>query len=339
MVKAKLRPVGEQVVAVVGASSGIGREAAMRFARKGAKVVVSARSVPGLDSLVDEIRREGGQAVSQPADVAEFDQVKAVADRAATEFGRLDTWAHLAAVSVYGPFDQLTPEEFKRVVDVNLMAQVHGAMAALPHLKQQGGGALVHVTSMLARRSFPLQSPYCASKHGVEGFLESLRVELAHEGVPIAVANILPGTINTPLFDKARTKVGVRPTGPPPVYEAGVVADAILFAAGHDVRDVVVGGAAQQQLLVQRLSPRLMDVFAALGGFATQRTDEPRPADAPDNLFAPIPGHDTVRGHFGAARSTSAWTRLEMLRQPVFEAVADAVGGAAASLGRRLARD
>jgi len=136
----QLKPVEQQVVALMGASSGIGRETALRFARKGARVVVSARSDAGLHSLVEEIRREGGEATAMVADVSQFEQVKAVADRAVEQYGRLDTWVHLAAVLLVASFEQTTPEEFERVIDVNLMGQVYGAMAALPHLKREGGG-------------------------------------------------------------------------------------------------------------------------------------------------------------------------------------------------------
>ena len=181
-------------------------------------MVVSARGESGLRSLVDEIRREGGEAVAVVADVAEFDQVKTIADKAVEEYGRLDTWVHLASVSLFAPLEEITPEEFKRVVEVDLMGQVYGAMAALPHLKREGRGALVHVSSVLARRSVPLQSPYCASKHGVEGFVESLRAELKREGWPIGVTNVLPASINTPFFDKSRTKLGYRPMSIPPFY-------------------------------------------------------------------------------------------------------------------------
>ena len=214
----QLKPVEQQVVAVVGASSGIGRQAALRFARRGAKVVVSARGESGLRSLVDEIRREGGEAVAVVADVAEFDQVKTIADQAIEEYGKLDTWVHLASVSLFAPLEEITPEEFKRIVEVDLMGQVYGAMAALPHLKREGRGVLVHVSSVLARRSVPLQSPYCASKHGVEGFVESLRVELKREGWPIGLTNVLPASINTPFFDKSSTKLGYRPMSIPPFY-------------------------------------------------------------------------------------------------------------------------
>jgi NAD(P)-dependent dehydrogenase (short-subunit alcohol dehydrogenase family) len=295
----KLKPVGEQVVALMGASSGIGRETALRFARNEARVVVSARGEEGLDSLVEEIRREGGEAIAVPADTSEFEQVKAVADRAVEEYGRLDTWVHLAAVGLFATFEQTTPEEFERVIDVNLMGQVYGAMAALPHIKREGRGTLIHISSMGAKRSIPLQSAYCASKHGIDGFLEALRVELKHEGWPISVTQVMPATINTPFFDKARTKLGVKPVAPPPIYGPNIVADAILHAAENSARDLVVGGAARAVISTQTVSPRLLDAVLKRVGFEVHYTDEPKPADAPDNLFGPIEGHNTSEGSFG----------------------------------------
>jgi NAD(P)-dependent dehydrogenase (short-subunit alcohol dehydrogenase family) len=295
----KLKPVGEQVVVLIGASSGIGRETALRFARKGARVVVSARSEEGLDSLVEKIRAEGGDASYVVAEVTDFDQVKAVADRAVEEYGRLDTWVHLAAVGLFATFEQTTPEEFERVIDVNLMGQVYGAMAALPHIKREGRGTLIHISSMGAKRSIPLQSAYCASKHGIDGFLEALRVELKHEGWPISVTQVMPATINTPFFDKARTKLGVKPVAPPPSYGPNIVADAILHAAENSARDLVVGGAARAVISTQTVSPRLLDAVLKRVGFEVHYTDEPKPADAPDNLFGPIEGHNTSEGSFG----------------------------------------
>lgn len=308
----QLKPVEEQVVALMGASSGIGRESALRFASRGAKVVVSTRNESGLDSLVEEIRAQGGQAIAVPADTAEFDEVKAVADRAVEEYGRLDTWVHLAAVGLFATFEQTTPEEFERVIDVNLMGQVYGAMAALPHLKREGRGALVHISSVEAKRSFPFHSAYGASKHGIDGFLEALRVELRHEGWPISVTQVMPGTINTPFFDKGRTKLGVKPVGIPPIYEPGTVADIILYAAENPARDLVSGGAAQALILNQRLSPRLLDaVLTTRAGFSPQLTDEPRSEEDPDNLYAPIGGHDTAKNGFRAL-SRSLYNWLEM---------------------------
>lgn len=294
----QLKPINQQVVAIVGASSGIGRETAIRFALRGAKVMVSARSEPGLASLVEEIKRNGGEATYIVADVSDFEQVKAIADKTVEVYGRLDTWVHAAATGILAPFEQITPEEFKRVIDVVLMGQVYGAMAALPHLRREGRGALIHISSMEGRRSLPLQSPYSTAKHGLEGFLESLRVELQHEGIPISVTSILPAVINTPYYNKVRTKLGVKPTGIPPYYQPSLVADAILYVAEHPTRDFIVGDVGRVLDVLQRLSPTLVDNILAVVGFTGQRTNEPKSESAPDNLYEPIPGYDKVEGDF-----------------------------------------
>jgi len=307
----KLKPVEDQVVALMGASSGIGRETARRFAARGAQVVVAARNAKGLDSLVKEIRSKGGEATAVVADVTDFEQVKAVADGAAREYGRLDTWVHLSGVSVFAPFDETTPEEFRRVVEVDLVGQAYGAMAALPHIKREGRGALVHVSSVAGRRAVPLQSAYSAAKYGVYGMLESLRVELRRDGWPIGVTNVMPAAINTPFFDKARTKLGVKPKGFPPMYEPGVVADAILYAAEKAPRDIVAGGAAKGMILTQRLSPRLMDLLMRRGAFGTQMTDEPKDETAPDALYSPVDDNRTQAGFGGQALSRSLPTWLD----------------------------
>jgi NAD(P)-dependent dehydrogenase (short-subunit alcohol dehydrogenase family) len=306
----RLKPVEEQVVALVGASSGIGREAALRFAERGARVVVAARGGKALDSLVEEIRTNGGEATAVVADVSDPQQMEEVAHRAVREYGGLDTWVHLASISVFAPFERITPEEFRRVVEVNLLGQAYGAMAALPHIKRRGRGALVHVSSVLGRRSVPLQSPYCASKHGVDGMLESLRVELQHEGWPIGVTNVMPASVNTPFFDKSRSKLGRRPMSLPPVYPPRAVADALIYAAEKAPRDLVVGGAGKAMLLNQRLSPRLMDALMGPLGYRWQQMDEPKDEYAPDYLYGPL--QDDVRtegslGRWAVSSSLSTW--------------------------------
>jgi NAD(P)-dependent dehydrogenase (short-subunit alcohol dehydrogenase family) len=310
------KPINQQVIAIVGASSGIGRETARKFAQRGAKLAVSARSQTGLASLVEEIVQLGGEAIAIPADVAEFEQVKAVADKTADYYGRLDTWVHMAATAVIGPFDQIAPEEFKRVIDVNLMGQVYGAMAALPHLKREGRGALIHVTSLEARRSLPLQSSYSASKHGVEGFLDSLRIELQHEGLPISVTNVLPATINTPFYNKAKTKLGVQPTGIPPYYEPGLVADAIVRAAEHPERDIIVGDAGRILDIAQKLSPELLDTILNFIAFQGQRTDKPKSQEDANNLYEPIVGYDRAEGDYKDKTfpSISDWLKLNVFK-------------------------
>jgi len=309
----RLRPIEEQVVVVMGASSGIGRETARRFARRGARVVVAARSMDDLTSLVAEIRGEGGDAQLCVADVTDIEQVRSVAELAMLEYGRLDTWAHLSSVSVFAPFENTTPEEFRRVLQVNVLGQVNGALAALPHLRRHGGGALIHVSSVESVVSLPWNSAYAASKHAITGFVDALRLELLREGAPISVTNILPATINTPLFEKARSKLGFRPQGTPPFYEPGVVADTILYAAEHPVRDLYAGGAAKVMATLQKLAPRLMDRFLVRTAFQLQTTHEAKPAGSPDNLYAPLAGYGRAEGRLGPrhVHSRSLYTWLE----------------------------
>ncbi|WP_319423170.1 SDR family oxidoreductase [Pleurocapsa sp. FMAR1] len=294
----QLKLISQQVVAIIGASSGIGRETALQFALKGAKVVVAARNELGLNSLVAEIQASGGDAKAITCDVADFAGVKAIADYTVEQYGRLDTWVHCAATGILAPFEQITPEEFKRVIDVTLMGQVYGAMAALPYLKREGRGAMIHISSMEGRRALPLQSPYSTAKHGLEGFLESLRVELQHEKIPVSVTSIKPAVINTPFYNHVLTKIGVKPTGLPPYYSPKLVAEAILHTAEHPTRDFIVGDVGRILDLGQRLSPELMDAILLAIGFKGQRTSEPKSADGANNLFAPMDGYTQVEGDF-----------------------------------------
>lgn len=293
----QLKPINQQVVAIVGASRGIGRETALKFAERGAKLVVSARSESGLNSLVEEIKQKGGEAIAITADVADFEQVKAIADKAVEQYGRLDTWVHASATGVFATFDKTTPEEFKRVIEVNLLGQVYGAMAALPHLKREGRGSLIHISSMEARRSLPFQSSYSSSKHGVNGFLDSLRLELIREGVPINVTSIMPAVIDTPFYATKRTKLPVKSTGVPPYYKASLVADAILHVAEHPTREFIVGDVGRLLDIAHRISPHLTDTLLLLIGFEGQQlTDKTKPEGAPDDLYEAYPGFDTVEG-------------------------------------------
>ena len=286
------KPLRDQVIVVVGASSGIGRATALRAADRGAKVVATGRDREALDSLVTEA--SPAEVVVTTAEVADPEEVQAVARLAASTYGRIDTWAHVAGVSAYARFEDMTVEEFRRVIDVDLLGPVWGARAALPHLRASGG-AYVVVSSEVAKRSFPLASSYSAAKHGVDGFVEALRVELRHEGAPVSVTQIMPAAVATPFFEHARTRLGVRPSGPPPVYSPETVADAILHAAEHGGRDIAVGVAAKAQLFLQRLSPRIMDGFSRIAGFGLQRSREPK--EAGDDALVDSPqGDDRVRG-------------------------------------------
>ena len=308
----KLKPIHEQVVVVVGANSGIGRETALQFAERGAQVVAAGRSLPALTELVREIESGGGEATAYAADVSQFEQVQALADHAVERYGRIDTWVHAAAVSLYAPFQQTKPEEFRRVIEVNLIGQAFGAMAAVPQLKRAGGGALIHIGSVESKRSFPLHSAYAASKHGMIGFIDALRVELMHDRLPISVTTILPAGINTPFFDKSLTRIGVKPRPSPPVYEPSLVAGAILHAAEHPIREIYVGGAGKSMEWLHLLSPNLTDRLLSRLGYWPQLTNQPKSDQAPSNLYEHMEGYDQVQGTFSKeARGVSILTSLE----------------------------
>jgi short-subunit dehydrogenase len=331
----RLRPVHEQVVVITGASSGIGRETALQFAQRHAAVVPLARSSDALESLKQEIERLGGRAYPIRVDVSDWRQVKEAADDAAGHFGRIDTWVNNAAVSLYATVEQAGVEEMRRIVDVILMGQIHGMKAALPHLKRQGSGAIINVASALAKRSVPLQAAYCAAKHGVKGFSESLRLELEHEKSDISVTLILPSSVNTPLFEHARSKIGTAPRPMPPVYEPRAVAETILFAAEHPRREITVGGAGEMLELLERLNPKLADTFMLRQQRAFKQQQTGKPDDAHDNLFEPMEGTGRVTGRFGRkSKSISSYTRV-LGRHPRRKRLVAAVvaGGLAAGLG------
>lgn len=291
------KPINEQVIVVAGASSGIGLVTAKEAARRGAKVVLAARNAADLERAAAEIRRDGGDAVAVPTDMTDPAEVDALGRRAIAEYGRVDTWANVAGVSTYATFKQQSPEDFRQVVEVIFFGQVNGARVALP-LLERTGGALICVGSALSDRGIPLQGPYCAAKHALKGWLESLRVELLHEGSKVRVTLIKPSSINTPLFNKAKTQMGVMPMPAPPIYEPELAAEVILRAAEGDERDAFVGGAGKLLSVAERLSPKLLDLQQIKQGFDSQKTNWPKPANAPTNLYGPVEHDGGMRGDF-----------------------------------------
>ena len=247
---------------------------------------------------MDEIRSFQGEVTPVIAEVAEFEQVKAIADKAVEAYGRIDTWVHAPATTVFALFENTTPEEFKRIIEVSLLGQVYGAMAALPHLKREGRGALIHISSVEGVRTLPYQSAYGAAKHGIEGFLQALRVELQHEKLPISVTSIKPAVINTPFWDNAKTRLGVQPAGIPPYYDPRLVADAILYTATHPTRDFIVGDAGRVLDFLERLSPPLMDALMLQIGFPLQHSDEPKSEHDSNNLYEPVLTDTRVDGDY-----------------------------------------
>ena len=321
----RLKRIQDQVVVLMGATSGIGLETARLMAQKGARVAIIGRSQEGLNEALDQVRRyvtgtwsqrvvaTGGgeissgapgiaiedQVIGLEADATNFDQLKAAADQVAQRFGGIDTWVNLSAVAEYAMFDDTTPDEFRRVVEVNLLGQSYGAMAALPYLKRQPSAALIFLSSINARMPLPYQAAYNASKQGLIGLADTLRLELGYAGIPVSVTTILPASINTPMFDKARTRIGVEPRPIPPVYEVRMTAEAILYAAQHPVRELIVGDAGYMINLMSRIAPTLTSQVVGRMSFRSQMTDQEKSAEAPDNLYEHIEGYDQAQGDFG----------------------------------------
>jgi NAD(P)-dependent dehydrogenase (short-subunit alcohol dehydrogenase family) len=307
-----LKKVEAQVIVITGASSGIGLVTAKMAAARGARVLLAARNESDLRRAVEEIRRRGGRAVYVAADVAIPENVARMAETAVREYGRIDTWVNNAAVAVYGRLMDLPLADMRRQFDVNYWGQVYGSRAAVPHLRRQGG-ALINVASALADRAIPLQGNYCAAKHALKAFTDSLRMELEEEDAPISVTLVKPGSIDTPLFDKARTILGVEPQPVPPVYAPELVARAILACAERPVRDVVVSGMGKVLSLAGTVAPRLTDRYMERSTFESQKTDQSVAAARPDNLYQPVEHDGGERGrnwkgrvHHGSIQTAAA---------------------------------
>ena len=304
------RPIHEQVVVITGASSGIGRETALQLGKLGASVVLAARNEPALQEVAHEIRAAGGRAYVVPTDVAIQEQVEHLATEAINAFARIDTWVNNAAVSIYALVEDTTPEEYARLFQVNVMGTIFGVKAALPHMKRQGYGTIINLGSVVSQRAVPLQSGYVATKHAVKGFTEALRMELRRDYPEIHVTLILPAGINTPFFNHARSKMGVKPQPYPPAYPPSLAAEAIIHAAENPTRDIYVGGASMMITLMERISPAFTDWFMMRGnnGFALQKTDQPD--NGLDILDAPEAGVGRVEGDFGHITKPSMYTRI-----------------------------
>jgi NAD(P)-dependent dehydrogenase (short-subunit alcohol dehydrogenase family) len=290
------KPISEQVVVITGASSGIGRETALQFARRGAMVVLTARNEEALRAVEEQISREGGRAVAIPADVSDWSQVQGVVQRTVEMFGRIDTWVNNAAVSVYGTFRQVPVEEFRRVLDVNLMGHVHGAKAALPHLAR-AGGTLIGVGAASSEYPMPLQSAYTSSAWALKGLYDTLRLEQEHEQSGVQVSLVMPSSVDTPFFEHAKSYLGVKPGPLPPVYEPATVAKTIIYAAQRPVRDVNVGPGALLSLAAE-VWPRAADAYIKRVAFTEQLTYQPEPPEAPNNLWQPVPGTGAIGGGY-----------------------------------------
>jgi NADP-dependent 3-hydroxy acid dehydrogenase YdfG len=296
-----------RVVVITGASAGVGRAVARAFGRQGARVGLLARGEGRLARAAAEIEAMGGEALALPTDVADADAVYAAADRVADRFGPVDVWVNNAMVSVFSPVREMRPEEYRRVTEVTYLGTVHGTLAALRQMLPRDHGVIIQVGSALAYRAIPLQSAYCAAKHAIQGFTESLRSELMHDRSRVRVTMLQLPAVNTPQFDWVKSRLPGRAQPVPPIYQPEVIARTVIWAADHARPEMYLGWSSVKAIATNRLVPRLLDRYLARTGYDSQQTAEPERAGRPDNLWGPVPGDDVAaHGRFDAeARSHS----------------------------------
>jgi NADP-dependent 3-hydroxy acid dehydrogenase YdfG len=304
------RPLHEQIVVITGASSGIGRATAFRMAGAGAKVVLASRNEVALNTVADEIRQGGGEALVVVTDVTDWEQMTRLAATAVETYGRIDTWVNNAGVGVYATAEETTPEEADQTMRTNFLGVVHGVKAALPFMKLEGAGTIINIGSVESQRALPYHSIYAASKHAVKAFTETLRMELQHANTGINVTLIMPSAINTPFFNHARSKMGVMPQPVPPAYKPELVAEAIAYAAEHPQRDMYIGGAGMLFALMERFSPALTDRFMMMGDLMFKLQKSNKPDNGVDAVFETMPESGRIKGDFDYLVKPSMYTRL-----------------------------
>lgn len=303
-----------RVIVVTGAAGGVGRATARMFAEtEGAHIGLLARSVEALEGAKREVEELGGKAIILPCDVADADAVEAAAERVEKEFGPIDVWVNVAMTSVFAFIKDTTPAEIKRVTEVCYLGYVHGTLAALKRMQPRNRGHIIQVGSALAYRGIPLQAAYCASKHAIQGFMDSLRAELIHFNSKIVPVMVQMPALNTPQFDWCRNKMARRSQPVPPIFQPEVAAQAIVFASKNQRREIYVGLPTIVAIIGNKLFPRLGDYYLGKTGVLSQQTDERNDASAPDNLNAPVGGDPGAHGRFDARAHSSCpqlWTDM-----------------------------
>ncbi len=299
-----------KVVVVTGASAGVGRAIAVEFGRHGHAVGLLARGRDGLEGARQDVEQMGGTACLVQADVADPDQVERAAAQIETDLGPIDIWINNAMVSVLSPVKDMTTDEFKRVTDVTYLGYVHGTLVALRRMLPRDRGVIIQIGSALAYRAIPLQSAYCAAKHAVQGFTESLRSELIHDESRVQVATVHLPAVNTPQFSWVKTRMPRHPQPVPPIFQPEVIARSVYWVAHHPRREFTIGLSAVKAIIGDKFIPGLLDHYLAGMGYDAQQTHESIDPHRPNNLYAPVPGDYGARGRFddrSADYSPQAW--------------------------------
>jgi NAD(P)-dependent dehydrogenase (short-subunit alcohol dehydrogenase family) len=330
-----LKPLRDQVVAITGASSGIGLVTARMAAGRGAKVVALARNEPALRALVGEIEANGGEAAYFVCDVGRQEEVDRAAEAAVRRFGRVDAWVNNAGISIFGRLWDVPMADWRRMFDTVYWGVVHGSLAALRHFRERGGpGAIINVGSFFGDRATPVQSTYSSAKFAVHGFTDALRMELEHDGIPVAVSLVHPGRIDTPYNENAGNYMPMQPVHRGMVYAPEAVADAILWCVSHPKRDMYVGSQAKLAALIGSFAPRLTDrIMEAVMFRAQQSQDRPTKDPGPGALYGPRRG-GAERGSHEAALMRGRSLYVQATKRPV--ATLAAVAGLALLAGMAL---
>lgn len=335
------RKLDGYITVITGASAGIGRAIARSFADEGANVGLIARGVDGLEAAAREITERGSEALVLPLEVADAQAVNTAADQVVGEWGRIDVWVNNAMVSVFSPAVEMTPEEYRRVIEVNYLGYVHGTLAALRHMRPRNAGVIVQIGSALAYRSIPLQSAYCASKAAIRGFTDSLRSELHRERSRVVITMLQLPAVNTPQFEVVRNRLPKHPQPVPPIYQPEVIAKATVHAVLHPKREMWIGWNTIKAIVGQRLIPGYLDRYLARAAWESQDTDD-LPDGHPikhdrDNLDDVLTGDRGAHGIFdakGRPYSVALWVSMHK----GWIALAGIVAAVLALLVFRLAR-
>ncbi|MFB8201666.1 SDR family oxidoreductase [Kitasatospora purpeofusca] len=279
-----------RTVVITGGSAGIGRACAVAFGARGDRLALIARGRAGLEAAVREAEQAGAaQVIGIEADVADASALEAAACRVEEELGPIDVWVNDAFASVFAPFTEISPEEFRRVTEVSYLGYVYATRAALKRMLPRDRGVIIQVGSAIAYRGIPLQSAYSGAKHAIQGFHEALRCELLASGTRVRTTMVQMPAVNTPQFDWVRSRLPGRAQPVPPIYQPQVAARAVLFAADHPRRrEYWVGGSTVATLVANAIVPGLLDRYLARTGFGSQQDDRRRRAGDPDNLFEPV---------------------------------------------------
>jgi NAD(P)-dependent dehydrogenase (short-subunit alcohol dehydrogenase family) len=297
----------KEVVVITGASAGLGRATAREFGKYRAKVALIARGVEGLDAAKREIESAGGSALVLPFDVADANAMEEAAASVEREFGPIDIWVNNAMASVFSPVKDMQPQEYRRVTEVTYLGVVYGTLAALKRMLPRDHGTIIQVGSALVYRSIPLQSAYCAAKHAIAGFTDSLRCELIHDKSKVRVTMVQMPALNTPQFGWVKSRLKHKAQPVPPIFQPEVGARAIYWAAHHSRREVYVGWPTLEAIVGNKLAPGLLDRYLGKTGFASQQTCELENPNRPDNLWKPLKGDHGAHGTFERRAREGSW--------------------------------